>query len=913
MAANSEQDEGLKEYRSKRDADGTPEPFGHQVEDRRTGGPGVFVVQLHAARHRHYDFRVELGGVLQSWAVPKGPSLDPAEKRMAIHVESHPLEYATFEGVIPEGNYGAGTVIVWDTGVWIPVEDPVSGLEKGKLLFDLRGYKLRGRWTLVRTKKAGQKKPSKQWLLIKKPDGFADPDGKRPPADESVFSGLTLEEMSQAKSREQDIAGRIAELGAPERNLDVKKIDPMLCQTAEGPFSDPRWIYELKYDGYRLLAAKTGSVGNAPESEPATTGQKSPERSTEARRRGQAYLRYRSGLPATHIFPDLARAVAALPYSSFIIDGEVVVLADDGKPVFSRLQGRTQLQRPADIRRAAGLEPVTMVVFDLLAFAGHDLRSLPVVERKALLKDLLPRVGPLRFADHIVERGDDFYNAVTERGLEGVVAKRADSTYQGQRSEAWLKIRGDREGDFAIVGFTSPQGARVGFGSVHVAVWHERKWLYAGRVGSGFGGRELEILSEALRGMRPWEPTFAPPSSPQRDDHWVEPKLVCTVKYQDWPEGSHLRFPRYLHLRGDKRPRDCELPAHVAARIAGQKSPLEDAGGPGQAPSAQAPPGDSRSSNIRSDIESPEAGQDRELKLTNLDKVFWPATDDCPAYTKGDLIEYYRTIAPWLLPYLRDRPIVLTRYPNGIDGKSFFQKDAPSWVPDWIRTETLWSKHAQREIHYFVCEEQDTLAYLANLGTIPLHIWSSRIETLSQPDWLVLDLDPKGAPFEHVVMVAKAIHSLCKGLELRSFIKTSGQAGLHILVPLAGACTYDQSRALAQLLAKVITAELPDIATTHRSIDKRGGKVYIDYVQNAHGRLIAAPYSVRPRPGAPVSMPLRWSEVTRKLDVTRFTIKTAVRRLRRLASDPLLDVLEVGSDLALALELLAKRVQESAK
>ena len=744
--------------------------------------------------------------------------------------------------------------------------------------------------------------------------------------------------MGQADSREQALVERIAELGAPQRNLDVKKIDPMLCQTAPAPFSDPDWVYELKYDGYRLLAAKSGRAvpatddGTSSETNErggAETGQEQgqeggPSASRGLSAGGQSYLRYRSGLPATHIFPDLARSIAALPYHSFIIDGEVVVLDEAGKPVFSRLQGRTQLQRPADIRRAAMLEPVTMVIFDLIAFAGYDLRGLPLVSRKALLREILPRVGPLRFADHIPERGEDFYKAVTQRGLEGVVAKRADSTYSGQRSDKWLKIRSDRDGDFAIVGFTSPQGARVGFGSLHLAVWTGRKWLYAGRVGSGFGGRELEILSETLRAMRPWEPTFAPPSSPQREDHWIEPKLVCTVKYQDWPEGSHLRFPRFLHLRGDKRPRDCGVPSHVLERgaivvgaddSASDTRPADARAAEDHAAEADSRDGDlddSRSGDIRPTESRPSAESPddrRELRLTNLDKVFWPATDDHAAYTKGDLIEYYRAVAPWILPYLRDRPVVLTRYPNGIDGKSFFQKDAPSWVPDWIRTETLWSKHAQREIHYFVCEDEDALAYLANLGTIPLHIWSSRIETLSQPDWIVLDLDPKGAPFEHVVRVAKAIHALCRDLELRSFVKTSGQAGLHILIPLAGACTYEQSRALAQLLAKVIESELPDIATTHRSIDKRGGKVYLDYVQNAHGRLIVAPYSVRPWPQAPVSMPLRWSEVTGKLDTTRFTIKTALRRLRRQASDPLIDVLEVGSDLALALELLQKRMQ----
>ncbi|MCG8423649.1 MAG: DNA ligase D [Proteobacteria bacterium] len=937
MSDNSQRDDGLKEYRARRDAEGTPEPFGHQVDEHRTGGSGIFVVQLHAARRRHYDFRIELGGVLVSWAIPRGPSLDPAEKRLAIWVENHPLEYATFEGAIPEGNYGAGTVVVWDTGVWVPIEDPVNGLKEGKLLFDLHGHKLRGRWTLVRTRASGHAsgtvapESSKEWLLIKKSDGFADPKGQRPPGDESIYSGLTVEELAGAADREQAISRRIADLGVYRRDLDVKKIEPMLCQTAEAPFSQSDWIYELKYDGYRLLAAKMGKASSddplheVRSPEPTSPGRRSSDESprlpASARSddgvvaggsAGEPYLRYRSGLPASHIFPDLVRAIAALPYSSFILDGEVVVLDEEGKPVFSRLQGRTQLQRPVDIRRASMLEPVTMVVFDLLAFGGYDLRSLPLSERKSLLREMLPRVGPLRYADHILGRGEEFYRAVVDRGLEGVVAKRVDSTYQGQRSDKWLKIRSDRTDDFAVVGYTSPQGTRVGFGSLHLAVWHGHKWVYAGRVGSGFGGRELEVLSESLRELRPWEPTFAPPSSPQREDHWIEPKLVCTVKYSDWPEGSHLRFPRFLHLRGDKRPRDCLLPAYVAARDlpAGRQASETPAADRADPQGQDGASGTTELARTSDNASGPDDREDpRHVSFSNVDKVFWPATDDCPAYTKGDLIDYYRYIAPWILPYLRERPVVLTRYPNGVDGKSFFQKDAPSWVPDWIRTETLWSKHAQREIHYFVCEDVETLLYLANMGTIPLHIWSSRVETLSQPDWAVLDLDPKGAPFDHVVTVARAIHSLCRDLEMRCFIKTSGATGLHILLPLAGACTYQQSRTLALLLAKVVESEMPDLATTQRSIEKRNGRVYLDYVQNGHGRLIAAPYSVRPLPGAPVSMPLRWSEVTPKLDVSRFTITTAVRRMRRLTSDPLHDVLEVGSDLAHALNLLGKRVK----
>jgi bifunctional non-homologous end joining protein LigD len=550
------------------------------------------------------------------------------------------------------------------------------------------------------------------------------------------------------------------------------------------------------------------------------------------------------------------------------------------------------------------------MIFDLLAFEGHDLRGLPLLERKRLLRDILPARGPLRYADHVIEHGREFYAVVLERGLEGVVAKRADSPYMGQRSDCWLKLRVERVDDFVIVGFTSPQGSRVGFGALHLAVWDQDRWLYAGRVGTGFAGAELDRLSQKLQGLLPWVPTFEPPSTPQRTDSWVQPALVCNVKYREWPEGGLVRFARFQHLRDDKQPRECHRPRPAGHRdepataapasvtdvaeiadIADSKN-IEDIGDTAPATAAAA------------------AEPVRDVRLSNLDKVYWPATADHPAYTKGDLIAYYRDIGPWIMPYLRDRPLVLTRYPDGIEGKSFFQKDAPEWVPEWIRTVTLWSKHAQREVNYFICDDIDTLVYLINLGTIPLHIWSSRMETLAQPDWTVLDLDPKGAPFAHVIEVARAIRDLCRRIELSSYIKTSGQAGLHVLIPLDGACTYEQSRALAQLLAKVVEAQLPDIATTARPIEQRKGKVYIDYVQNAHGRLIAAPLSARPVPGAPVSMPLRWREVSARLDPGRFTIATARRRMQRLARDPLLDVLDKRSDLKRALELLGQRMNE---
>lgn len=880
MTANSRHPDGLEAYRAKRDAQRTPEPFGKTPAARADGSRGIFVVQLHAAQKTHYDLRIELGGVLLSWAVPKGPSLDPAIKRMAVRTEDHPLEYADFEGLIPKGNYGAGAMIVWDRGTWAPfadaADDPRAAIERGVLHLELRGYKLRGHFMLVRSDEAarGNGKSNRksrheigaQWLLFKKHDAHADPE--RVLSDESVLSGLTVDELARGPAREASIRADLERLGAPCQPVDTRSLSPMLCYVADAPFSDPAWLFELKYDGYRLLAHK---------------------------RAGTVTLSYRSGGDATRLFPEVVRALAALPFESFTLDGEVVVLGDDGAPVFNRLQKRNNLSREADIERMALVHPATFMAFDLIAFADHDVRGLPLLSRKHLLERMMPRLGALRYSDHVVEHGEALYGAVLERGLEGVVAKRADSRYLGKRSESWLKIRVEHIDDFAIVGYTSPRGQRDGFGALHVAVCERDTWIYAGRVGTGFDQDELISLARALEQAPRWEPTFEPPSSPQRDDFWVEPALVCAVKYLDWPEGSHLRFPRFLHLRADKAPNECLFPAHLLAR----------AGEPEDIPAAPEPAAPTAADHARAAVEPPA----RELSLGNLDKVYFPARDGHPAYTKGQVIDYYRAIAPHMLPFLRDRPLALTRFPDGIEGVSFFQKDMPEWMPSWIRTETLWSKHAQRELRYAICDDLDTLLFLVNMGTIALHVWSSRMSTLSRPDFAVIDLDPKGAPFAHVVTLARAIRALCRRIELECVIKTSGQDGLHVLIPLGAAYTFEQSRTLAELLSKVVEAEHPDIATTARRVDSRGGRVYLDYVQNAHGRLIAAPLSVRPRPGAPVSMPLRWREVDGKLDPRRHTIATAVRRMNRLRSHPLAGLLETPCDLPRALGLLAAIIE----
>ena len=840
----------LDTYRAKRHLDKTPEPAGGPPRPTGVGKGGLFIVHMHDATRLHWDLRLEMDGVLKSWAVPKGPSANPADKRLAVHVEDHPIEYGDFEGIIPEGNYGAGSVIVWDRGVWVPLEDPQEGMQKGKLLFELKGYKLRGRWTLVKMKKT-----EKEWLLIKERDQFVSTD---PYPDESVLSGLTVKELRAAKARAIPIKQELEKLGAPKRAIRVRDTELMLAEAREQPFSRPGWVFELKLDGYRVRAT---------------------------RENGEAILLSRKGLDFASAFPEVARAVEALPYEGVILDGELVVLDDAGRPNFSQLHARAKLSSEREIKRAAIEHPATLFVFDLLAFEGCDVRPLPLIKRKAILKQILPATGPLRYSEHFETEGEALYEKVVQLGLEGIMAKKADSPYRGGRSSDWLKIRADRTDDFVVVGYSRPKGSRGGFGALHVGAYKDGKLVYCGRVGSGFTAQQLKEVSATLERLVRSTPPCDPPENgalPKGPDHtWVEPELVCEVRYKEITPDGLLRQPVFLRFRDDKDPKECVLPA-------GRGRGTGDEGR-----------GDATETTRPSPVPAP-----REVVFSNLDKVFWP--DE--GYTKGDLIEYYRGISPWLLPYLKDRPVVLTRYPDGIKGKSFYQKDAPAFAPDWIRTVPIWSEDTQRNIDYFVVNDLESLLYLANLGTIPLHIWGSRVDDLEHPDWCILDLDPKEAPFIHVVTIAKALKRLCDAVKMPAFIKTSGSTGLHVLLPLARQCTYDQTRQLATLFARLVTDELPDIATTTRAVSKRGGKVYVDAFQNGHGALLVAPFSVRPLPGAPLSMPLEWREVTSKLDIRKFTIANSKKRTERLKHDPLLPVLEVKPDLVGVLERLNERV-----
>ncbi|HVT58358.1 MAG TPA: DNA ligase D [Thermoanaerobaculia bacterium] len=724
----------------------------------------------------------------------------------------------------------------------------------------------------------------------------------------------------------------LTRLGAPRLAVNVAEVVPMQAETRERPFSGPGWWFELKYDGFRMLAGKDA---------------------------GRVRLLYRSGRDATQLFPELVAAVTELPFPDLVVDGEVVVLDAAFRPSFGLLQQRALRQPGADTSRAAAAAPATLFTFDLLACAGFDLRPLPLAARKSALRQVLATGeggGTLRYVDELPERGEELFAAVAGLGLEGIMAKRADSPYQAGRSADWQKIRVDRSGDFAVVGFV--MAASGDLRALQMAVHTPGGLLYAGSVGSGWNGATRAAIAARLASARRRQPAAlglrGDTARADRSTVWVAPELVCEVRYKEWTEGGSLRQPIFLRLRDDKRAQDCRHPEDLdAAAPEEEREPT-----PGSVPQvesgASAPPAVRKSAAGRRRAgraaepggaaggvpagrgtvggESPgraavrgggsggrggregqapavpgsNATGELPIELVRPGKVFWP--DE--GYTKGDLARYYYAVSPWLLAYLRDRPLVLDRYPDGIAGKSFFQKSAETLHAAsraGLRSVRLQGEAGERTIDAFLGDSVESLLTLVNLGAIPLHIWSSRFAALERPDWCILDLDPKGAPFADVIHIAREIHELCEEIGLTAFIKTSGGSGLHVLLPLGGQFDHEQSRQLAELLARLVVARLPRIATTVRAIPARGGRVYVDALQNGRGKLLAAPFSVRPFPGAPVSTPLTWREVGARLDVRAFTLATVPARLRRLREDPLAPVLTTVPDLAQVIERLGER------
>ena len=845
----------LETYWKKRDEERTNEPFG--AEPSEGVGPtwsGSFVVHLHDATRKHYDLRLERGGVLLSFAVPHGPTLDPAKKHLAIQTEDHPVEYLDFEAVIPDGNYGAGPMIVWDRGrVAYRETSAEDGLVRGKLDFDLAGYKLRGRFALVRTKR-----DPKEWLLLKKEDSFAsktrDVTVEEP---RSVLSGLTVEELGRAVKIQGELEERAKSLpGARAGRPDGTKIVPMLCATTNVALDDPGMIYELKLDGMRILAQKDG------------------DKVTLTNRKLRDY---------TAVLPEIARAMAALPARRAVLDGEVVAFDAAGRPNFNRVAQRIHLTRHHDIRLQMVETPVVLMVFDVLAFGDTDLMGVPLVHRKALLRDLLHGAGVLRMLDHLEGHGQPLLDFCRANRLEGLVAKKMSARYEPgpKRGGDWVKVKCERDDDFVVVGISRGEGNRKELGALDLATYSAGKLVHRGKVGSGLDEKSIALLLQRLLPLavpeRQAEGEYLP--APAGRVH-VKPEMVVSVHFLGWSDDGHVRFPVFRGIRDDMGPKDCTAAPHGV-------DALEEAAG---APEAGKPA-------IR---EAP-----RKVHVTNRAKVLFPED----GYTKGQLCAYYESIAPAILPYLKDRPVALLRYPDGIHGKSFYQWNVPMGVPTWVQTAYIPHDDGQ-DRHVFLINDVETLLVVANLATIPIHMLASRGSAREECEFFTIDLDVELATFADGVVLARSLKGMLDALGLPGFLKTSGQSGLHVLVPLGPGVPYEAAKMLTELVGRLLTQRHPDRATMERVIAKRGPRVFVDTGQTGRSRTIVAPWAVRAKPGAPVSMPLRWDELSDRLDPGVFNIRTARARFDEVG-DPMAGLLTERPDVAAAIGKLQVEVAKA--
>ena len=830
----------LSKYREKRDASKTNEPAGEDVESSLEGAQGTtwrgaFVVHQHDATRMHYDLRLEVAGVLKSFAIPHGPSLDPEVKNLAVHTEDHPIEYLDFEAVIPEGNYGAGAMIAWDMGVVryldMPAED---GIRTGKLHFSLEGRKLRGRYGMVRLKPKERKNAPpesiKEWLFFKKQDAAASKRDIVADSPRSVLSGLTVGELCELPAIARRVEQKAKKLGATKAVVDGRKLSPMLCSLDALP-SGPGWIYELKMDGVRVVATKDEAGVD---------------------------LVYRSGRKTTAAYPEVARAVAALSSANIVLDGEIVAFDENGKPNFERLARRIHVSPRTDMRKALSEVPVVYVVFDLLSIGGMSLLDLPLSKRKALLAELIPAPGILRVLDHLDSGGAALFEFCRQNGIEGVVSKRADGRYVPGpgRTSLWIKTKTEQEARFVVIGYTHGENSRHRLGALDLASYEDGKLLVRGRAGSGLNDERIDELLDLLKGSISDRPTAMGEYEPaQRGRVHVHPTLVVRIRFLEWSEDGVLRFPVYLGVEHGVDPTSCTVGPHDEDHVRG---------------SAQ--------KNASNEEEPPAI----EVKVSNRQKIFWPEEK----YTKGDLVDYYETIAPFLLPYLADRPVMLVRYPDGIGGKSFFQWNVPHGKPAWVRSVIL-GKHVaspdegDHKKHVFIIDRLESLIYIANLACIPVHILASRVATPLACDFLTIDFDINQSTLDVAVELAQTLRQVLGELGLRGFPKTSGQTGLHVFVPLGDGVTPSAAKTLAELLGRIVVDRHPSLATMERVVSRRGKKVYVDTGQTGPSRTIVAPYSLRATAGARVSMPLDWDEVAPGLDPAAFTIKTAPLRAER--------------------------------
>jgi bifunctional non-homologous end joining protein LigD len=849
----------LKTYRSKRSFKETPEPPPSKKKSAftLTSDFPLFVVQKHHASHLHYDFRLEAEGVLKSWAIPKGPSLNPQDKRLAIMVEDHPFDYHSFEGNIPKGNYGAGSVMVWDEGVYtVPNVETrkecekklMEGLEKGHVDIILQGKKLNGQFSLVLLRNSD--KPN-TWLLVKKKDEFSNQDDVRE-LDRSVQTGRTIEEISLNKpeSKKKKYNENIKK--KPDENEHIEKtpkvsmpehISPMLGTLIKEPFDRDGWLFEIKWDGFRSLAYI---------------------------KKKHVHIYSRNQKSFNSRFPQIVDELQKLNVDA-ILDGEIVILDKKGKPSFQLMQNYQTYHEGT----------LSYLVFDILYLNGHDLRRLPLLKRKDILKQLISSISfsLIRFCDHVETRGIAFFKQAKKLLLEGIMAKKADSIYVMKRSNDWLKIKTHLRQEVVIGGFTQPRGTRKKFGALLVGIYKNNKLKYAGHVGGGFSEKLLSDVYNQLKTLVQDENPFNEKIKANASVTWIKPQLLCEVSFAEWTSEGIMRQPIFCGLRTDKQPKEVEK--ELAA-------PLEEI----------MPIGNKREETDEDERKMKIRGHS--FTLTHLNKVYWKKE----GYTKEDLISYYQEIASLILPYLKNKPLVLHRFPNGIEKEGFYQKNTTS-LPSWIKQVEI--MHENKKVNYLIVQNLETLLYVANLGCIEMHPFHSKADQLDFPDYLIFDLDPEDIEFKYVVQTAQGIYRVLNEININSYCKTSGGRGLHIYVPLGGKYTNEQARQFAELIAQVVHGELPDITSLERLPKNRQKKVYIDFLQNGLGKTVAAPYSVRPKPGATISMPLEWDQINIKLDPREFTIKGNLETLKK-RKDPFKPVLGKGVNLEKSIKNLSSLI-----
>jgi bifunctional non-homologous end joining protein LigD len=1019
-------------YKQKRRFDETPEPEGREKSSKTSLR---FVIQKHDASHVHYDFRLEMEGVLKSWAVPKGPSLNPEDKRLAMMVEDHPYDYRTFEGIIPEGNYGGGTVIVWDEGFYEPMDAAglsrkeqekllLKQLHAGSLKLVMHGSKIKGEYALFLMKGRGER----SWILVKKNDRYASK--KDITKDErSVKTGKTLVEVAeengttvnhpeahgkkkakaappiqlldpppQKKRAPKKASKKAASKSAPSKKKPVKKaapkktspakslrsskpaksassflsalsassaksassvlrksampkdITPMMATLVTEPFDNDQWLFEIKWDGYRAVAYANGA---------------------------DVELVSRNGLSFTEKYFPVTDALKELDIHA-VLDGEIVAVDKKGMAVFQSLQNwqNTPVQ-------------LQYFIFDLIWLDGYDLSHLPLLERKKILKSILPHGNEvLKYSDHVMGKGLDFFKAALAQGLEGMMAKNADSLYEaGTRTRDWVKVKVNQRQEVVIAGYTEPRNARKFFGSLLLGLYDGDDLVYIGHTGSGFNAKSLEQIYKKLQPLVVKTCPFENCPKGNMPVTWVRPKLVCEIKFTEWTKDRIARHPIFMGLRVDKKAKDVSFEKAVSMegekagsrkqkagskkqglsrpiasgkkeavsrqvaggrRLAGStkqeaKSNKQKAvsskqkAGPARTDSV----GEARSKKQKAISSKQKAGSKElpakkkaapapvvakasskkpglqvdagsaedqhivlnghDLKLTNLNKLYWKKEK----FSKGDMINYYLAIAPYMMPYMLDRPQSLNRHPGGIDGPNFFQKDMKGKVPEWMQTHDDFSESTNQTVEYLVCSNEATLIYMANLGCIEMHPWHARAASWDKPDWCLIDLDPDNSnTFNQVIEVALVVKKILDSIGASACVKTSGSSGIHIYIPLGAKYNYDQSRQLAELVVTLVNQELPDLTSMERSPSKRKGKLYLDYLQNRETQTAAAPYSLRPKPGVPVSTPLDWSEVKKGLTPTTWNARNIFDRLKT-EGDLFKPVLGKGINLEKVLRTLA--------